>query len=84
MNRIQCDRGEFGKKHNYEDNSMQPITLNSHVGSDGVLQLQLPDELKSQDVTIIVRPERPEWLSVLQKTAGTIPDLERSPLLDNL
>ncbi len=38
-------------------NLMQPITLHSHVGSDGVLQVQLPDELKNQDVTDIVRPE---------------------------
>jgi len=60
-------------------NPMQPITLHSHVGSDGALQLQLPDELKNQDVTVIVRPERPEWLSVLQKTAGSISDLERPP-----
>jgi hypothetical protein len=29
---------------------MQPITLHSHVGSDGILQLQLPDELKDRDV----------------------------------
>ncbi len=58
---------------------MQPITIKSHIGSDGILQLQLPDELKNQDVTVIVRPETPEWLSVLEKTAGTIPDLERPP-----
>jgi len=37
--------------------AMQPITLHSHVGSDGVLQLQLPDELKNQDVAVIVLPE---------------------------
>jgi hypothetical protein len=56
---------------------MQLVTLHSHVGSDGLLQLQLPDELKNQDVTVTIRPEKPEWLSILQKTAGTIPDLER-------
>jgi hypothetical protein len=56
---------------------MQIITLRSHIGSDGILQLQLPDELKNQDVTVIVRPEISQWLSVLEKTAGTIPDLER-------
>lgn len=57
---------------------MQDITLHSHIGSDGVLQLKLPDELKNRDVTVIVRPEEPEW-SVLQKTAGKISDLERPP-----
>jgi hypothetical protein len=57
---------------------MKSITLQFHVGSDGILQLQLPDELKNCNVTVIVHPEQPEWLDVLQKTAGTIPDLERS------
>lgn len=56
---------------------MQLITLNSQVNSDGLLQLQLPDEFKNHHVTVTIRPESPEWLSVLQKTAGTIPDLER-------
>jgi hypothetical protein len=56
---------------------MQLITLHSHIGSDGLLQLQLPDELKNQDVTVVARLEKPEWLSILQNTAGTIPDLER-------
>jgi hypothetical protein len=58
---------------------MQIVTLHSHIGSDGLLQLQLPDELKNQDVTVIVRPDKQEWLSILEKTAGTIPDLERPP-----
>ncbi len=56
---------------------MQLITLRSYVGSDGLLQLQLPDEFKNHDVTVVIRPEIPEWLSTLQKTAGSIPDLER-------
>jgi len=56
---------------------MQLITLQSHVNSDGLLQLQLPDELKNHNVTVTIRPESPEWLDLLQKTAGTIPDLER-------
>jgi hypothetical protein len=52
---------------------MQLVTLHSHVGSDGILQLQLPDELKNQDVMVIVRPQKSEWFSILQKTAGSIP-----------
>ncbi|MGK7904270.1 MAG: hypothetical protein AB4352_23225 [Hormoscilla sp.] len=56
---------------------MQLITLHSCVNSDGLLQLQLPDELKNHNVTVIIRPESPELLDLLQKTAGTIPDLER-------
>ncbi len=58
---------------------MQLITLHSHIGSDGLLQLQLPDAFKNHDVTVIIRPEKTEWLSILQKTAGTISDLERPP-----
>ncbi|NET60475.1 MAG: hypothetical protein F6K47_31360 [Symploca sp. SIO2E6] len=58
---------------------MQTITLNSHIGSDGLLQLKLPEELKNQNVTVIIRPQTTEWLSILHKTAGNIPDLERPP-----
>jgi hypothetical protein len=56
---------------------MQLITLQSYVNSDGLLQLQLPDEFKNHKVTVTIQPDLPEWISVLQKTAGTIPDLER-------
>ncbi|MBW4578654.1 MAG: hypothetical protein KME42_03655 [Tildeniella nuda ZEHNDER 1965/U140] len=35
---------------------MQRITLRSHVGSDGVLHLQVPDDLKDQDVSITIQP----------------------------
>lgn len=38
---------------------MQLVILHSHIGSDGLLQLQLPDELKNQDVTVIIRPDCP-------------------------
>ncbi|NER94126.1 MAG: hypothetical protein F6J86_09845 [Symploca sp. SIO1B1] len=58
---------------------MQIITFNSHIGSDGLLQIKLPNELKNQDVMVIIRPQTKEWLSILQKTAGSIPDLERLP-----
>ncbi len=61
---------------------MQPITLYSYIGSDGILKLQLPDELKNHNVTVIVHPKQPEWLSVLHTTAGKIPDLERPSLGD--
>jgi len=56
---------------------MQPITMKSYIGSDGLLQLQLPDELKNQDVTVIIQIQKTEWLSILQNTAGSIPDLKR-------
>lgn len=33
---------------------MQSVTVHSHVGSDGVLNLQIPVELKDVDVEVIV------------------------------
>jgi hypothetical protein len=35
---------------------MEAITLHSRVASDGSLQLQLPDELKGQEVTVTIKP----------------------------
>lgn len=42
--------------------TMQSITLHSHVGSDGILQLQLPIDLKDTDleVTVTIRPIAPK------------------------
>lgn len=41
---------------------MQSITLRGHVGSDGILQLQLPVDLRDTDleVTVTIRPIPPE------------------------
>lgn len=33
---------------------MQSVTVRSHVGSDGVLNLQIPVELKDVDVEVVV------------------------------
>ena len=40
---------------------MQSITLRSHVGPDGILQLRLPVDLKDTDleVTLTIRPIAP-------------------------
>lgn len=37
---------------------MQTITLNSHVGQDGILHLDIPVELKNTDlkITVILQP----------------------------
>ena len=58
---------------------MPTLTLHSHVGPDGLLQLKLPEKLKDQDVTVTIQSDAPEWLAVLQRTAVSIPDLERPP-----
>lgn len=59
---------------------MQLITLHSQVNSE--VLLQLTDEFKNHNVTITIQPESTEWLSVLQKTAGAIPYLERPDRAD--
>jgi hypothetical protein len=56
---------------------MQTITLQSRVQLDGSLVLQLPDDFKGYDVTVQVQAQSTDWLSVLERTAGSIPDLER-------
>lgn len=33
---------------------MERIKLHSHIGLDGVLRLQLPEDLKDRDVTVII------------------------------
>ena len=33
---------------------MQSVTVHSHIGSDGMLNLQIPVELKDVDVEVIV------------------------------
>jgi hypothetical protein len=62
---------------------MQTITLHSRVQPDGRLVLQLPDDFKGYDVTVQVQAQSTDWLSVLEQTAGSIPDLERPPQGDH-
>jgi hypothetical protein len=56
---------------------MQTITLQSRVQQDGSLVLQLPDDFKGYDVIVQVQAKSTDWLSVLERTAGSVPDLER-------
>ena len=69
---------------------MRSVTLRSHVGSDGILHLQVPVELTDRDleVMVIYQPLRSQNKSsdelgwppgFLERTAGAIPDLERPP-----
>ena len=39
---------------------MQSITLRAHVGSDGVLHLKVPDDLKDKDVKITIQTVPPQ------------------------
>ncbi len=67
---------------------MESIALRSHVGSDGILKLEVPTDLTDADVevTVTLRPvasaSEPEprdqygWpVGFLEKTFGSIPDL---------
>lgn len=68
---------------------MHSIKLRSHVGSDGILQLQVPVGHVDQELEVIViyqtipskssTPlEESSWTAgLLERTAGSIPDLER-------
>jgi hypothetical protein len=71
---------------------MRSIKLLSHVGSDGILQLQVPTGLQDTDieVMVIVQPVTPVegvntseqrgWQAgFFEETFGSIPDLERPP-----
>lgn len=66
---------------------MQSVTIRSHVGSDGMLNLQIPVELKDVDVEVIVTlktlevgdletsPQANGWPSgFFEKTFGSLPD----------
>jgi len=70
----------------------QTITVRSYVGRDGILHLEVPVAMREMDleVTVTVQPVGtelegtiPEALGwpegVLQRTAGSIPELERPP-----
>ena len=61
---------------------MQSITLRAHVGSDGILQLQVPLEFTDRDLEVIVvyqpLPTQDEGSDELGWFPA-IPDLERHP-----
>jgi hypothetical protein len=70
---------------------MHSVTLRSHVGSDGILNLQVPVGLQDTDLEVMViiqplvtntvkSPENSGWSSgFFEQTFGSIPDLERPP-----
>lgn len=64
---------------------MQTIKLNAHVGSDGVLKLELPLEMTNTDLEVLVvlqpRTERSWPPGYFEETAGSLADdpIERPP-----
>jgi len=55
---------------------MQSITVRQRVGSDGILHLEIPTEVKDGDVEVIVvyqpvqKPEKRQWSSDFLSTFG--------------
>lgn len=64
---------------------MEPIKVRTHVGSDGMLKLELPIGATDVDceVTVTVQPQftHEEWLAFIEETAGSLADdpIERLP-----
>ncbi len=60
---------------------METIRVQSRVGEDGILRLQVPVGVVNTelDVVLVVQPlgeqtEQDEWLSFLERTAGILAD----------
>ena len=62
---------------------MSTIHTRTHIGTDGILRLQLPVDVANADVdvTVVVEPSkkpkamsREEWLRFIRDTAGSIDD----------
>lgn len=64
---------------------MMPIRVSAHVGSDGILKLELPVGVSDVDcdVTVTIQPRlsRDEWMAFIDRTYGSLADdpLERGP-----
>ena len=63
---------------------MEAIKLKTHVGTDGMLKLEVPTSFSNSDLEVIVvvssttpQPEnfdRAEWLAFIEATAGSLAD----------
>ncbi len=64
---------------------METIKLKTHVGSDGILKLEVPVGIYDSDceVVVVVQPSasQQEWLAFIEETAGSLADdpIERLP-----
>lgn len=64
---------------------MQMIKLDTHVGKDGILKLELPLDVSDMDLEVLVvvqRKEKREWPpDYFERTAGSLADdpIERPP-----
>lgn len=59
---------------------MQTIKLKTHVGSDGILKLELPVDVANRDLDVVVvlqpteETDRTDWLTFIEMTAGSLAD----------
>lgn len=57
---------------------MKQIQIKTHIGSDGILRLELPVGITDTDCDILVaiRPEKTveDWLTFIERTAGSLAD----------
>lgn len=70
---------------------MEAIKVKAHVGSDGILKLEVPVGVSNSDLEVIVvvtrvensQPDfdRAEWIAFVERTAGSLADdpIERLP-----
>jgi hypothetical protein len=64
---------------------MQTIKLETHIGADGILKLELPLEISDADLEVLVvvqRKEKRSWPpGYFERTAGSLADdpIERPP-----
>lgn len=64
---------------------METIKLNTHVGEDGILKLEVPLDVKDVDCEVTITLQTPmsqeEWHRFIDETAGSLADdpIERLP-----
>ncbi|HEW98577.1 MAG: hypothetical protein DRR16_07630 [Candidatus Parabeggiatoa sp. nov. 3] len=59
---------------------MQSVTLHSHVGSDGILQLKVPPDFTNTDLTVILKTQ--PVIAPVEKSTTKIDKAEESILVD--
>jgi hypothetical protein len=64
---------------------MDAVKFRTHVGSDGILKLEIPVGITNVDYEVVITPRptlsRNEWLAFIDRTAGSLADdpIERPP-----
>jgi hypothetical protein len=73
-----------------QEETMETITFQKHVGEDKMLKLEIPVDMPDADYEITVRAltpitanptEQEEWIAFVNRTAGSLADdpIERGP-----